>query len=455
MREEIQGDLFSGDISACADLSHEQVGASAYGPVSELAYEAVASAALATQRLCYELFQQHPRAVVDKELVDLWCGASFVPDGWRLPPKWDPLSGDYRTADGWIRLHCNAPHHRTAALLVLGSANTTEKAQSAALSWRAHDLENAIVAAGGCAAELLSVSQWRTHTQGKAVAAEPIVAWTTSDKAASSWRPRSLTRPLSGLRVLDLTRIIAGPVATRFLASLGADVLRIDPPGWEEGANEIEMTVGKTCAELDLKHAQGRDVFVDLLQSAHVVVDGYRRDALTGLGFGSDRLAELNPALISVGLTAYGWTGPWRNRRGFDSLVQRSTGLAVAGESTVFDLPYQALDHATGYLMAAAAIEALRRHLADNTVSHARLSLARQAMMLLGAGVDASIVPRGRTADREAAARQRGQKEETSWGGGWRCPLPYQFEGMALGWSKPAHKLRSELPRWSNKEEFA
>ncbi len=452
MRDDIQNALFGNGISGPLMTCFEQIGDSDHGAVSALACEAVASAINATQIFCEDAYGQLPTARIDKGLVDLWCSESFVPDGWTLPPKWDPHSGDYQTVDGWIRLHCNASHHRQAALHVLGNAISVKQVQSAVLTWRTDDLEEAIVSTGGCVATLRNVSEWRGHPQGKAVAAEPIIAWNRSENAPSHWRPKVAQRPLQGLRILDLTRIIAGPVATRFLASLGADVVRIDPPGWSEGANEVEMTLGKSCAELDLKKKNGHDIFVDLLRSADVLVYGYRKDALPRLGINPKTLTEVNPSLITVGLNAYGWTGPWRNRRGFDSLVQRSTGLAVDVEGQVIDLPYQVLDHATGYLMAAATVEAVRRQITKNEVSHARLSLARQAMTLLQHGVDASNVPYEKTRNPMQIARQTGQKELTGWGSGWRCPLPYQIEGSDLSWSKPAHKLRSDPPKWSNPE---
>jgi len=372
-----------------------------------------------------------------------------VADGWIIPPKWDQFSNDYLTADGYVRLHCNAPHHRDAALHVLGEAKTPQQAKYNALSWGAQHLAESIVSAGGCAAQLLTKAQWQAHPQAKSVGKEPVVAWDNRHNAASNWQPGSVNSPLQGLKVLDLTRIIAGPVSTRFLASLGANVLRIDPPGWVEGANEIEMTVGKTCSELDLLRPLDCETFKDLLSSAHVLVHGYRKDALNRLGFGAECLAQLNPSLISVSLTAYGWTGPWSNRRGFDSLVQRSTGLAVERNGEVISLPYQVLDHATGYLMAAAVMEALRVQLVQNSVAYASLSLARQAQLLLDTGADAGNVEHASSFNRSQVAQVHGTREITSWGPGWRCPLPYHMEGISPGWRLPAHSLRSDAPQWA------
>lgn len=427
----------------------ELTGTSEHDGVSRLAIESVVAAVGSVHRFCSGVFGKAPAAVIDRSLVDVWCTSSFVPDNWKIPPKWDRFSDDYRTRDGWVRLHCNAPHHRKSALHVLGKVETPRQAKTNAMRWQAHDLAEAVVDAGGCASELFTTAQWRDHAQGRAVAKEPVVAWKTAAGCPSNWAPGPFARPLRGLRVLDLTRIIAGPVSTRFLASLGADVLRIDPPGWTEGANEVEMTLGKSCAQLDLRQATARATFTDLVRSAHVLVHGYRRDALERLGFGPDNLTRLNPALISVGLTAYGWTGPWKNRRGFDSLVQRSTGLAVESGEKIIDLPYQVLDHATGYFMAAAVIEAVRLQLTQNTAAHAYLSLARQAQLLFDAGVDAGAVQQAGILNRMQIAQQQGTRESTSWGPGWRCPLPYRFEEVVPGWSMPAHPLRSDRPQWA------
>ena len=195
-------------------------------------------------------------------------------------------------------------------------------------------------------------------------------------------------RPLQGIRVLDLTRILAGPVATRFLAGFGADVLRIDPIGWEEPGTVPEVVLGKRCARLNLKDPADRAVLEQLLGQADVMIHGYRPDALARLGLDADRRRALNPALVDVSLDAYGWTGPWHGRRGFDSLVQMSTGIAdagmrAAGSDRPVPLPCQAIDHATGYLMATAALRGLTERYASGVGSSARASLARTARVLV------------------------------------------------------------------------
>jgi len=295
-----------------------------------------ASAAMATAALSVVELAEHPggtrrSVIVDRRLASFWFGSSIRPIGWELPPLWDPLAGDYPTSDGWIRLHTNAPHHRIAAQHVLGPHADKAAMARAVARWRKRDLETAIVEAGGCAAEMRSAEQWADHPQGRAVASEPLAHILLRDRASfRSWSAPP-ARPLAGIRVLDLTRVLAGPVASRFLAGYGADVLRIDPPDWNEPGVVPEVTLGKRCARLDLKTAAGRAGFEELLSTADIFLHGYRPGALDRLGYDRATRRKLAPGLIDVGLSAYGWSGPWNLRRGFDSLVQMSTGIAEAG----------------------------------------------------------------------------------------------------------------------------
>jgi hypothetical protein len=353
-------------------------------PVTELA-ATIGAASLAVSDLV-GLFSAAPAVTVDQRLASLWFGWSIRPLGWEVPPAWDAIVGDYRAADGWIRLHTNAPRHRAASLRVLGCKEERSAIAAAAAAWPAVALEQAIVNAGGCAAAMRTMQEWANHPQGRAVAAEPLIAFTGTSAARTRWRP-SPDRPLDGLKVLDLTRVLAGPIATRFLAGHGADVLRIDPPGWDEPGVVPEVMLGKRCARLDLHAAADRDTFEHLLAQADVLVRGYRPGALDALGYDEARRRAIRPGLIDVALNAYGWSGPWQARRGFDSLVQMSAGVAAAGMAwqradRPVPLPAQALDHATGYLMAAAVVRGLIDGVRGSGTTTARLSLARMALLL-------------------------------------------------------------------------
>jgi hypothetical protein len=253
----------------------------------------------------------------------------FEPVGWERPPAWDPIAGDYRAKDRWIRLHTNYAAHRRAALEVLGTPAEREAVTAAVSTWDASALESAVALAGGCAAAMYTRSEWLAHPHGACVENEPAIRVVERGRASRPLAAEARA-PYAGIRVLDLTRVIAGPVCTRFLAAHGAQVLRIDPPAFEEVAALVpETTAGKRCAFLALDTREGRTRFAELLAEADVLVHGLRPGALAGLGFHDDTLRRDNPALVVAALDAYGWTGPWRTRRGFDSLVQMSSGIAA------------------------------------------------------------------------------------------------------------------------------
>lgn len=357
------------------------------------------------------------------------CERVLTANGWELPPVWDPIAGDYETSDGWIRLHTNYSYHRDAVTTVLGVPADHGRVAAAALEWSADDLERAVVDAGGCAAVLRTADAWRAHPAGAAAVLEPPIALTTVGRGGSRSLPTP-ERPLSGVRVLDLTRVIAGPVATRFLASHGADVVRIDPPGFEEvGALLPETTRGKRCTALDLRSGGDRETFERLVVEADVVVAGLRPGAMAGLGYDPDALRRINPSLITVHHSAYGWSGPWADRRGFDSLVQMSCGIAAAGAAGAgtdrpTPLPVQALDHGTGFLLAAATCRALAERARTGIVSEVRASLVGAANVLMShptPSASAAGAPTWTDADAEPAT--------THWGPVRCAPIPGSIDG--------------------------
>jgi len=416
--------------------------------VTDLACASIAAAGQAVSELLQQQTGRLPAVEVDRRLASFWFATSLRPIGWDIPPLWDPIAGDYATEDGWIRLHTNAPHHRAAAERVLGACADRAAMAKKVAQWRSADLEQAVVEANGCAAEMRSWAQWQQHPQGLAVNAEPLVHFSADqDETLKPWQG-SVEQPLAGLKVLDLTRVLAGPTASRFLAGLGANVLRIDPPSWNEPGVIPDMTLGKRCARLDLQQPADRAVFENLLKDADILVHGYRADALEHLGFGAERRRQLAPGLIDVCLNAYGWSGPWQNRRGFDSLVQMSSGIAEAGQrwkhvDKPTPLPVQGLDHGTGYLMAASAIRLLTQRLKTGGGGSARLSLARTARLLIEQGPGSNEALRA-----EDAQDQKPQVEQTPWGPAHRLLAPVTISGTPLHWALPASELGSHRPLW-------
>ncbi|MFP3515342.1 CoA transferase [Pseudomonas sp. SIMBA_077] len=446
-----------GDVDECQRVTLTTDGAlpSAYR-VTELASASMAAVALSIAKLrALNSGQPIESVEVDRRLASLWFSSSLRPSGWKVPSLWDAVAGDYRTKDGWIRLHTNAPHHRSAAEHILGAQTDKASMAKAVAQWDKLALESAIVEAGGCAAQMRSPEQWSQHPQGRAVADEPLIHLDRRACVNVSSRAVDPARPLAGIKVLDLTRVLAGPIATRCLAAYGAQVLRIDSPDWNEPGVVPEVTLGKRLIRMNLRDQVALQTFKQLLASADVMVHGYRADALENLGLGSAVRQEINPHLIDISLNAYGWSGPWRNRRGFDSLVQMSSGIAYTGMQQAqaeqpVPLPVQALDHATGYLMAAAAIVGITERLHAHTVLHARLSLARTAQLLREQGVQG---PRNAFAV-ETDADIAPALEHTAWGDARRLFWPIKIQGCDAKWALPAHELGSDTAQWSSFNDF-
>jgi hypothetical protein len=278
------------------------------------------------------------------------------------------------------------------------AAATPRDVDQALLRMASLEAEEAITANNGAAAAVRTRAEWLATPMHAAASAGPWIRITRpagrphGGRARPPWAPsRDPLRPLSGLRVLDLTRVIAGPTATRLLGALGADVLRIDPPHLPELIDAfLDSGFDKRSAAADFRNPIGMEAVRGLIDSADVVVTGYRGGGLDRFGLGAERLVAARPGLVVVTLSAWGESGPWSGRRGFDSLVQAACGIAdnyghSEGAGWVPGaLPVQALDHATGYGMAAAALALLAERLRSGIGGVARLSLARTAEELLG-----------------------------------------------------------------------
>ncbi len=381
--------------------------------VGDAAQATLAAAALAAAEIRHVRGHARQGVRVDRAHALAECAGWFSLDG-VTPPSWDPLSGLYRCgegvdAPGWVRVHANFAHHRDAALRVLGCApgpaTTRDDVLAALRRWTADAFETAAAEAGGVVAAVRSFEQWDRHPQAAAVATWPVAMRRLDDAPDApprAWPALSATaRPLTGLRVLDLTRILAGPVGCRTLAAHGADVLMINSPNLPNIDGIAELSRGKRSAHLDLRREDARATLRGLVGEAHVFVQAYRPGGLAGLGFDPGTLARLRSGLVVASLSAYGPSGPWAGRRGFDSLVQSATGFNVAeaeaaGSPTPQALPVQILDFATGYLLAFGVQAALMRQHREGGSWHVEVSLAGTAHWLRGLGrVDGGFqVPR-------------------------------------------------------------
>lgn len=304
-------------------------------------------------------------------------------DGETVHEGWDKIAGLYRCGDGrWVRLHTNLPHHRAGVLALLGCEYERASVQRALDKWQAEAFETAAAEAGLVVSATRSFAEWDAHPQGSAVKKLPLFSIERIGDAPAQPLPAG-DRPLAGVRVIDLTRIIAGPVCGRTLALHGADVLLITAahlPSMHPLV--VDTGRGKLSAQLDLRNADQRKTLAGLLQGADIFVQGYRPGAIAKYGFSPPEAARIRPGIVCVSLCAYGHEGPWSGKRGFDSLVQNTDGINVAeaeaaGSAQPKPLPGQALDHGTGYLMAFAAMTALRRRATEGGSWHVRVSLAQ------------------------------------------------------------------------------
>ncbi len=440
--------------------------------VGTAAQTSIAAAALAACELGHWRGQARQDVAVDMAAAALECTGWFSING-KVPALWDQFSGLYACADGWVRIHTNFAHHRIGVLRLMGLAPDTAtraEAEQAMRGWRAAEFEKAAADAGLVVAALRSFDTWDAHAQGVAVAALPLMTFERIGDAPPNRLPPldAPDRPLTDVRVLDLTRILAGPVCGRALAAYGADVMLVNAPHLPNIESIADTSRGKLSAHVDLRTADGKATLARLASQSHVFVQGYRPGALASLGFGPQELARLRPGIVCVSLSAYGHTGPWQARRGFDSLVQTAMGFnhaeaaaasvsasasasasvstsdsAAAGAAAPRPLPMQILDYATGHLMAFAASAALHRQAIEGGSWHVRLSLAQTGQWLRGLGRVADgfgVKPPDRKPHLESSASGFGALV------GLRHSA--QLSATPCGWHRPSVPPGTDAPCW-------
>jgi crotonobetainyl-CoA:carnitine CoA-transferase CaiB-like acyl-CoA transferase len=365
---------------------------------------------------------------------------------------WDDISGFHQGADGrWIQLHCQFRHFRDGVLKLLGAADNRESVAKAISRWRIPELEDALAALGVPGFILRDHAEWAAHQQGAAVAGLPLIAIERIGDAPTEPLPVG-PRPLSGIRVLDLARVIAGPMVGRTLAEHGAHVLRVSGPGLPS----IEQLVidtghGKRAAEIDLGSADGRATLERLATGADVFSQAYRPDSLAAKGFGPAQLARLRPGIVCVTLSAWGHAGPWAARRGYDTLVQCATGVAheQGRDGKPQHLPGSALDYLSGYLGAFGAMVALSKRATEGGSWLVRLSLAQTVEWLKALGrANATGDPRELPLPGPSDFGIRLERSETHWG-------KIEFLGPVLrmsatppGFERVVRPLGNDDPVW-------
>jgi crotonobetainyl-CoA:carnitine CoA-transferase CaiB-like acyl-CoA transferase len=300
---------------------------------------------------------------------------------------WDAVSGIYQAKDGrWLQLHCNYPHHRDRTVGLLCAEPDRKSVAAAIGKWDALELENAVTMADSICGVVRTPEEWATHPQSTAVDRLPLIEIVKIADSPPEPLPEG-DRPMGGVRVVDVTRVIAGPMCGRTLAEHGANVMRISGPelAFSE-ALVIDTGYGKVAAEIDLTSEIGKESMRNLVTSSDVFSQGYRPGTIAGRGFAPEALADIRPGIVCISLSAFGHTGPWSGKRGFDSIVQCCSGIvhehSAGRKGDPYHLPAQALDYVTGYLGAFGAMEALRRRATEGGSWLVRVSLMQTAHWL-------------------------------------------------------------------------
>jgi crotonobetainyl-CoA:carnitine CoA-transferase CaiB-like acyl-CoA transferase len=406
----------------------------------------IAAAGLAAAQLWQARSGRRQRVTVDlrQAAASLRSGHYMKLAEAKVSTARNTIMGVYPTKDGrWSYLHCNFPNHRAAALRVLGVAEDRDAVTRAVATWNAADLEEAIIAAKGAGGMARTHAEWAKHPQAAAIAALPLMEIMRIGESAPEPLPPG-DRPLSGIRVLDLTRVLAGPTCARTLAEHGADVMKITAAHLPNlGYQEWDTGHGKLSAELDLREPANVDVLRGLARKADVFSQGYRPGTLAGRGLSPEELAALRPGLVYVSLSAFGHAGPWASRRGFDTVVQTVSGITIR-QAECFPgktpgpqfYPVSAIDYCTGYLMAFGAMVALTRRAREGGSWLVRISLAQVGKFI----VDLGEVPAD--ALKDVPAEFTGEELD-------RWSTVSQTPSGPLRHLKPAVQLSETPPYWA------
>ena len=377
-----------------------------------------------------------------------------LPDA-TLPREAPATVGLYAARDGWIHLHGGFPHLHAGTLALLGCADDAAAIARAVASWEAQALEDALAERGLCGAGVRTAAEWRAHPQGAALLRAPLVEVVRIGDAAPAPLPGPPAdargaRPLSGVRVLDLTRVLAGPTCARTLAEHGAEVLHVRSPRLPFiEPFVIDTNPGKRSCHLDLDRAADVERLHALVRDAHVFSQGYRAGALARRGFGPEALAALRPGIIVVSINCYGHDGPWAERPGWEQLAQTVTGMAHehGGEDAPAIVPAAVTDYTTGHLGALGVLHALSRRATDGGSWQVRVSLARTAMWLQSlprTPIDAA--PRGVD---PAGLAPWFIEMETAWGRLSRLGPITRMSETPPRWDVPPAPLGTHAPQWA------
>src|SRR5262252_2868846 len=379
--------------------------------------------------------------------ASLRSGHYMQMDGAPVSTERNTIMGVYPARNGrWSYLHCNFPNHRAAALSVLGVPEDREAVRKAVAQWDALELEEAIIAAKGAGGMVRTMAEWAQHPQAAAIASLPLMEIVKIGDSPPEPLPDG-DRPLSGVRVLDLTRVLAGPTCARTLAEHGADVLKITAAHLPNiGYQEYDTGHGKLSAHLDLRQPQDLETLQGLVREADVFSQGYRPGTLGQRGLSPEELAQLRPGIVYVSLCAFSHAGPWASRRGFDTVVQTVSGITIRQAESVPGktaepqfYPVSAIDYLTGYLMAFGALVALARRTREGGSWLVRISLAQVGKWIVDLGEVPPAALKGLPAEFTATELERGSAVTETPSGRLRHLKPVvQLSETPPYWARPS-----------------
>lgn len=427
--------------------------------IGEASSAALAAVGLAAADL-WEIrtgWRQEIAVDVRRATASLRSGHYMKLNGAPVSTERNVIMGFYPAKNGrWSYVHANFPNHRTAALSVLGVPEDREAVRQAVAKWDARELEEAIIAAKGAGGMVRTMAEWAKHPQGIAVASLPVLEIVKIADSPPEKLPEG-ERPLSGIRVLDLTRVLAGPTCGRTLAEHGADVLKITAAHLPSlGYQEHDTGHGKLSAYLDLREKRDADILRGLVREAEVFSQGYRPGTLADRGFSPEALAKLRPGIVCVSLCAFSHVGPWASRRGFDTVVQSVSGIAWR-QGEIFPgaapgpqfYPVSAIDYLTGYLMAFGAMVALARRAREGGSWLVRISLAQTGRWLAGRGEIPEVQLKDVPKDFSPAEIERWSTTSDTPDGRLQHLAPVvRLSETPPRWSRPSVPLGYHKPEW-------
>ncbi len=368
-----------------------------------------------------------------------------------------PTVNIYATRDArFIMLNGGYPKLREGLLRLLRCADDVDALTDAVASHDAAELEDAIAAHGLCGTVIRSEAEWRAHPQGVALAAVPAIELVRIGDAPPTPVPAGAAtdRVLAGLRVLDLTHVIAGPTCAKSLAEHGAEVMHIYGPQRPQlPPFDMDTGHGKRCAFLDIAAPGDLGTLLGLLDSTDVFSQSYRPGRLAAHGLSPERLARRRPGLVYVSTSCYGHTGPWHLRPGFEQLAQAATGMAVRQGGADAPMlssstwtPFYPNDYVTGFLATVGVLAALLRRAEEGGSWHVKVSLCRTAMLIQDGGAPPPGPPQPLPAAEAEALMQT-----------MRAPIGelrflgpvLALDGVRSGWDRPPVPLGADLPSWA------